>query len=104
MRIRWFRWANNERLLLGIWVNAGKGARDYASYRLLSLSKDGRESFIIAKPPSLNGQYSHPVVSQNQDEVVSVGVNGFVEEKIKKALTSKGIRDERVRVIGVRNF
>jgi hypothetical protein len=38
------------------------------------------------------------------DEVICVGVNGFVEEKIKKAVTSKGIRDERVRVVGVRNF
>ena len=36
------------------------------------------------------------------DEVVSVGVNRFVEEKIARTLEEKGVEDERVRVVGVR--
>lgn len=38
------------------------------------------------------------------DEVVSVGVNRFVEEKIVRSLREKGIEDERVKVVGVRGF
>lgn len=38
------------------------------------------------------------------DEVVCVGVNRFVEGKIKRKLVDEGIVDERVRVVGVGGF
>jgi len=38
------------------------------------------------------------------DEVVCVAVNRFVEDKISRVLREKGVRDERVRVVGVRGF
>ena len=38
------------------------------------------------------------------DEVVCMAVNRFVEDKIALALKTKGIDDNRIRIVGVRGF
>ena len=67
MRLTWFRWANDERILLGGTFPASRDGIDTMESRLVSIARDGSGLRVLMRPPVTTRH-----LSQTQDNVVNL--------------------------------
>ena len=69
MRIRWFKWANNERLLLGIAFASSRDSMPTLETRLIGINRDGSNAIELVRPKQIQGTEWN---AQLQDDVIDI--------------------------------
>ena len=71
--IGWYRWANNDRLLVSVRFPSDRGGVDTIETRLLSVNADDHEDYIsLYRPRSNLSRRSSEHFSQHQDQIVDI--------------------------------